>query len=95
MRRIAPIYKFLTGVHAAKDAKECAELCLMEHNCNWHTFNELTMICTLTNDCPAMDKTCKMCVSSEIGCSLGLHYPDPDTLNAAEDPVELGKLVSM
>ena len=61
----------LEGIRQVKDNNECVQHCQKFDKCNWHTFDPDTKICYLTADCPALDKTCRNCVSSEKPCFDG------------------------
>lgn len=52
----------LTDIDSAKD---CLNLCLEETECEWSTFDESDGICTLTEDCIAVN-ACDSCTVSNI-----------------------------
>ena len=61
----------LEGVRQVNGNGDCVSLCQKNPNCNWHTFDSASKICYMTADCPALDKSCKTCISSEKPCFDG------------------------
>eukprot|EP00095_Tigriopus_kingsejongensis_P006519 maker-scaffold172_size289735-snap-gene-1.29 protein:Tk06519 transcript:maker-scaffold172_size289735-snap-gene-1.29-mRNA-1 annotation:"pan domain-containing protein" len=58
----------LEGIRKVGSARECGTICSNRLECLWHTYNPSQASCTLTNDCPALDKSCSDCVVSETQC---------------------------
>eukprot|EP00095_Tigriopus_kingsejongensis_P006522 maker-scaffold172_size289735-snap-gene-1.33 protein:Tk06522 transcript:maker-scaffold172_size289735-snap-gene-1.33-mRNA-1 annotation:"similar to H28G03.4" len=58
----------LEGIRKVGSARECGTICGNRLECLWHTYNPSQASCTLTNDCPALDKSCANCEVSETQC---------------------------
>lgn len=61
----------LEGIRKVEDIMECKTICRNRPECKWYTYEAAEKACTITNDCPVLDKTCKHCMSYENAC------PDP------------------
>ena len=61
----------LEGIKRSVSNEECHAHCVQTPLCFWSSFDPENETCVLTNDCPALDKTCKDCLASEKGCLIG------------------------
>ena len=64
----------LEGVRVSQSATECSEVCAADEACKWFSFDRRDGgLCSLTNDCPVLDKTCHdgvACTAYERACDM-------------------------
>ena len=71
----------MEGVRLVNSTEDCQAECSKRDECNWHSFVPSSKSCILTNDCPALDKTCTDCVASEKGCASTKVGTTPEGMN--------------
>ena len=76
----------LEGIKRAASKEECHAHCAHTPLCYWSTFDPDHETCTLTNDCPVIDKTCTECTASEKGCLTGMSSSSSSTHQQYESP---------
>ncbi|TRY70202.1 hypothetical protein TCAL_09641 [Tigriopus californicus] len=56
------------GIRVESGLSSCRQTCSDSAKCHWFTFDNSSNVCTLTADCPALDKRCQTCAASEQFC---------------------------
>ena len=74
----------MEGVRLVNNTDDCQSECSKRAECNWHSFVPSSKSCILTNDCPALDKTCTDCVASEKGCTSTKVGTTPEGMTFAD-----------
>ncbi|TRY79456.1 hypothetical protein TCAL_09787 [Tigriopus californicus] len=63
-------YGALEGIRKVGSDKECGSICGQRSECTWFSYSNQTNSCTMTNDCPALDRSCDDCLASETSCAV-------------------------
>ena len=58
----------LIHTSGANSTNECLALCQEEELCQYFTFHETDLACTLTTECTYYDLTCDECVYGQVHC---------------------------
>lgn len=58
----------LEGIRKTESVMECMVTCQNREECEWYVFDKAASTCTLSNDCPALDKSCQTCKAYQKGC---------------------------
>lgn len=56
------------GIRMESGLSSCRQTCSDTAKCHWFTFDNSSNVCTMTADCPALDKRCQTCAASEQFC---------------------------
>ncbi len=52
----------------ASSSEDCHNLCHSYDGCGWFSYEPIPSVCLLFKDCPTLDKSCEICVSSSALC---------------------------
>ncbi|XP_059085062.1 uncharacterized protein LOC131882047 isoform X2 [Tigriopus californicus] len=67
-------YGALEGIRKVGSGKECGSICGQRSECTWFSYSNQTNSCTMTNDCPVLDRSCNDCQASETPCAIDQAY---------------------
>ncbi|TRY80100.1 hypothetical protein TCAL_01997 [Tigriopus californicus] len=71
-------YGALEGIRKVGNVDECSSICGRRAECTWFSYSNQSSSCTMTNDCPVLDRSCSDCQASEKACAQGIEGKSKD-----------------